>query len=221
MMEKQSIITVMRQLQAEKLKVEDEMKNRRTAITVSYEQFIELFYIQANICLRKRNEMHDFVIDKDNKDLIEDLYFYFSLNQRFSGSLYKGILLTGSYGVGKSIILMSCSKICTCLTNKNITIVHSLNLAQFINEKDIGYYVQRPLLIDDLGKESISMKVFGTEIRPIVELLTQRYDNGAWTFATSNNSPKSLADFYGETINERMKTMFNIIEIEGPSRREQ
>ncbi len=221
MIENSRISAAIRQLQEEKTQAEEEFKKSRTAIHLTYENFTRLFIEKANTLLRKRWEMHDFVIDNENEPLIRDLYFYFSLDPKFSGNLYKGIFLTGSYGVGKSIILMSCCNVCTFLNKKNITIMHSLNLAPLILKNSIEYYVQRPLLIDDLGKEPISMKVFGTEIRPVIELLTHRYENGAWTFVTSNNNTKSLAEFYGETIEERMKTMFNIIEIEGPSRRKQ
>ncbi len=203
MIENSTIIVVKRQLQKERIQAEEELNNRRTAISITYEQFIELFLIQANTYLRRRNETHDFVIDKSNENLIKDLFFYFSGDPRFNGHHYKGILLIGSYGVGKSLILMSCCSICTHLTPKNITIMHSLNLSQQINEKGFDFFVQRPMLIDDLGKEAINMKVFGTEIRPVVELLTHRYEMGTWTLATSNNNLESLANFYGKTIEER------------------
>lgn len=53
------------------------------------------------------------------------------------------------------------------------------DLADVIKEKGIKEILQRPIFIDELGREETEVKDFGTVMRPIVELISKRYEVGA------------------------------------------
>jgi len=78
---------------------------------------------------------------------------------------------------------------------------------------------KRNLLIDDIGKESKDINDYGTIKNPLIDLISERYDNITWTFGTCNYSKESLIEFYGETIFDRFVEMFNILKLEGDQSR--
>ena len=53
------------------------------------------------------------------------------------------------------------------------------------------------------------------------EIMLDRYDNfkryGVQTYATSNLGAKEFGDIYGDRMRDRMREMFNFIEIKGES----
>ncbi|GHU69577.1 hypothetical protein FACS189413_08700 [Bacteroidia bacterium] len=56
---------------------------------------------------------------------------------------------------------------------------------------------------------------------PTIELLCERYDSGTWTLGTSNFTLETLSseNQYGKMTGDRIKAMFNFIELKGESRR--
>ena len=91
-----------------------------------------------------------------------------------------------------------------------------------ITEREgFDYFKFRPLYFDDLGRESKQVKVYGTEISPVPDVLFQRYDTGAYTFATSNYDIEDLKkpEMYGLAIADRIGAMFNVFEMTNKSRR--
>jgi hypothetical protein len=62
---------------------------------------------------------------------------------------------------------------------------------------------------------------FGNLKSPMIELLCERYDNGAWTHGTSNFTLETLSseNQYGKMTGDRIKSMFNFMELKGDSRR--
>jgi DNA replication protein DnaC len=75
------------------------------------------------------------------------------------------------------------------------------------------------LFIDDLGKEQSELVYYGSVIRPLSELLYQRYENGALTFTTSNFKLESFATKYTPEVADRLPEMFNEIVLPGQTRR--
>ena len=84
----------------------------------------------------------------------------------------------------------------------------------------VEYYKLKPMFIDDIGKETKEVRDYGTIVNPVPDLFSVRYDFGAWTLATCNYKPKELTEFYGETIVDRFKEMFNYLVLTGKSRRQ-
>lgn len=76
------------------------------------------------------------------------------------------------------------------------------------------------LYIDDVGTEAASVKVWGNEVSPMVELLYQRYDRQLFTVITSNlESEDDIVGRYGERINDRFAEMFDYLPFDNPSYR--
>lgn len=195
-------------------------KPRRAFANVSAKDFQVLFITEAEkIFIRRNRPDIKFEIDDDNKEVLNLLYWYLVGNSE-KIDINKGILLIGSIGSGKTIMLLTICKLIELLCSKIITQVHSMKLASEIRANGkFDEYITKPLFIDDLGKEEESIKSWGTDIRPITELIAMRYDTGSWTFATSNFKLETLQEKYSHHTADRMVEMFNIIELKGKSRR--
>ncbi len=63
------------------------------------------------------------------------------------------------------------------------------------------------LIIDDLGTEPVSVKVFGNEVFPIIEILQHRYAEMLPTIITTNLGLNSISDIYGPRISDRLREM--------------
>jgi DNA replication protein DnaC len=199
--------------------VRNDIKNSRSFVKMPAEQFGEVLTLNAEIILSKRNQKTKFIIDDDNSGLIRELYFYLVGSENFCGDLYKGIFISGNIGTGKTLIMNSFLKIIDDLSRKNVTKLHSKAIASYLKDNEDGYLNKRPLFIDDIGKETKIVNDYGTIKNTIPDLFALRYDYGAWTFATCNYSSDDLTEFYGETIFDRFKEMFNYFTLTGNSRR--
>lgn len=178
-----------------------------------------------------------FVVDDNNKNLLSALYSYVWGKQQLLDSS-KGLLLWGPIGVGKSVLLKGLQRYYGkinryCLgSNSKYTgfkMVSAAEIALLYAEKGmsgIAQYTDREcmcnLAIDELGREPVDAKHFGTGINVIQTILQLRYEvrNEFFTLATTNLDPNiDFVDRYGDYIADRVKEMFNVIEIKGTSRR--
>lgn len=78
------------------------------------------------------------------------------------------------------------------------------------------------LAIDELGREPMDAKHYGTGINVVQIILQLRYEvrREFITLATTNLNPDiEFESKYGDYIADRVKEMFNVIEIKGKSRR--
>lgn len=77
------------------------------------------------------------------------------------------------------------------------------------------------IIIDELGREQKEITVWGTVIQPLTQVLQERYDKGYPTFATANFRLDTLSqdEYYGKMVGDRLRQMFNEIELTGESRR--
>lgn len=179
----------------------------------------------------------DFLIDEQNIDFIKLLCFYFSKDERFlqysNKSKYvstlnnldfdKGLLIFGSIGFGKSLIMK---------IFKNISIpgnrfyYHEANDIVMEYSKD-GYeglenFLKSNAYYDDIGtEEKASHYEKGKEIfKTIIETRYNQFLNkGYKTHFTSNLNPDELKERYGERVRSRLNEMFNIIVVNGEDRR--
>lgn len=75
------------------------------------------------------------------------------------------------------------------------------------------------IIIDDLGCEPVSAKVFGTELTPIVEILRSRYESMKSTVITTNLDLNGIEKTYGARILDRIIETFELIAFENKSYR--
>jgi len=193
----------------------------RCYIDLSYNEFIELFVVFAEIEIKRLGKTHKFIIDKSNENILKWLYSYSTgtKSTQFNIDFNKGILLIGGFGVGKTLIMKAYISLINSFDKKIIKSYHSKELTIILPEVGLHTLLKKPLFVDDIGKENREVKVFGTIIQPFVDLISLRYEHNTWNFATANYKLDTLKEKYGETITDRMKDIYNIIELNGKSKR--
>ena len=205
----------------------EKMLSRRLVLPLAYLDFRDLFQSFGNICLYNRNQNKDFSIDNYNEPIIEQLYLYATNNPNFTGDLNKGIMLQGKFGCGKTLIFETYSVLHNhavkkfSLNRPLLTFIKSVELQEQLMRQSTWMFVQRPLIIDEFGRESKTVQDYGNIMRPISELLSLRSEAGTLTHGTTNFTLETLSseDFYGAMIGDRLKMMFNFFTMKGESRR--
>jgi DNA replication protein DnaC len=192
-----------------------------------YGEFKSLLAQSAQVILERRRERNIFAIDGNNEPVIAQIFLYLKMNERFNGDLQKGIMLVGRYGSGKTLIMQAlCEMYNTVIHTLHIQrpllkFIKSSELLDAVKEKTVGSFSRMPLVIDEFGREAKQIMDFGNLKSPMIELLCERYDTGAWTHGTSNFTLETLSseNQYGKMTGDRIKSMFNFIELKGESRR--
>lgn len=188
-----------------------------------------------------------FTVDESNKRVLQLMLMYFTGDKSFPlefkkdfgiyGNFRKGIMLIGSVGTGKSLLF----KIFKEFTSREIfansfQYYESMEIIDNVNVYGIDYLDKFNLngigkftnpitcYIDDIGSMNETVKHYGSEHNVVEQLIGMRYiilnKFHKLTHISTNKTPKELKDVYGERITDRMKEMFNIIELSGNSRRE-
>ena len=76
------------------------------------------------------------------------------------------------------------------------------------------------LFIDDVGTEPSTVKVWGNEVSPLVDLLYYRYDKRLFTLVTSNLiGDGDIERRYGLRIADRFAEMFDLLGFDNDSYR--
>ena len=140
------------------------------------------------------------------------------------GSNFKpGLMLYGRVGSGKSTLARAIVRLIGFLYDKyelgdrrcSVTCCSALDLSRIAAE-DISRIQQfkftKLLFLDDMGMEQATVKNWGNEFSPVVELLYYRYDFQKFTIITSNLKSEDFRERYGERIGDRMLEMFDCIE---------
>ena len=73
------------------------------------------------------------------------------------------------------------------------------------------------LILDELGVEATSVKVFGTDTTPVIDLLLYRYEQMLPTIITTNLNPKEVEARYGTRIYDRIKEVGEVLCYTGAS----
>jgi DNA replication protein DnaC len=170
-----------------------------------------------------------FDIDQDNREILEQIAYYFAEDPRFTGDHMKGVLLYGAVGVGKSELMRFFSR-----NQKQSFILVPCRHVEVAYAKDgdegVGIhctvrirgagatdpYGHRELgtCFDDLGTEPIVTKYYGTDKSVMTEVILNRYDmqmDFRQTHITTNLSADQLRERYGTRATDRMREMFNFI----------
>jgi len=183
------------------------------------------------------------VLDGNLSDVYHKLtrYFIGEADGKDDYDLKKGIYLYGDVGRGKTFMLDCLAKMCTAIelrfeianrqfTSRNFAMVSVKEIAFEMAKKKsldaLEKYSKGNLLIDDLGNEKDfgdTHKVYGNEYDLIGEVITERYrffkKHGAITHATSNLLPSEWKKAYGTRVEDRLYDMFNLVFLDGKSKR--
>lgn len=140
-----------------------------------------------------------------------------------------GLMLSGTPGNGKTTMAKATRRLIDIVapgqsfaTPRSLAI-SALELADIVKSEDFDRIKRLKtvecLFIDDVGCEASSVKVWGNEISPLVDLLYYRYDNLSFTLLTSNLQRSQIYDRYGARLNDRFLEMFSWLEYTAPSYR--
>lgn len=172
-----------------------------------------------------------FQIDDRNRDLVNDLFLYFHF-QKGRLDLGKGLWLEGPVGTGKSTLMQVFSQYLKSLQMgfrvyicSQVTTDYSLtgDLSRYLDNAGWSSSGPVPMCFDELGREPLPAKYYGTELNVMQHILHIRYSYwqiaGLRTFVTTNANGNDIERLYGDFIRDRRKEMFNIIPVTGDSRR--
>lgn len=197
----------------------------------------------ANFILAKHNRT--FVVDDTNRDILRFLMLYFNRSPLASGvfpergySLNKNILLVGSVGVGKTLLMdvfaLYLNKINSRLAYKVVSQTQMLNHFKQHNNIDLftfntserGTFDGNPfnLCLNDIGLKT--QRFYGNDTEMIIEeFLYARYEiweqQGKSTHLTTNLDKQEIEELFYDKhgrLADRFK-MFNVIPLTGNSRR--
>jgi DNA replication protein DnaC len=166
-------------------------------------------------------------VDVDNIDIVRNLCYYFTDDERFKGDLTKGLLLVGGVGIGKTTMMeffkrnqkasyriLSCREIESDFSSEGEKSVQycSYNVPIAVNSNPFGHQ-EIGFCFDDLGTEA-NAKHYGKEKNVMAEIILNRYDNKIpfpCTHITTNLTADQIKEQYGSRVTDRMREMFNII----------
>lgn len=173
-----------------------------------------------------------FIIDEYNRQVIADLFSYFTGQ---SGKLdpKRGIWLEGPIGTGKTTLLYIFSQYLKIL-NARTFLLHNTSdvVMQYTVGKNLYAYTtglqcipSHPVntAFDELGREPVPAYRYGNALNVMQYILNIRYtlwqQQGIITHITTNLDAEETEAIYGEFIRDRRCHQFNIIPLLGPSRR--
>lgn len=178
-----------------------------------------------------------FIVDVRNKGILSAIYNWV-WGKKGILDPSKGLLLWGDLGVGKSVLLRGLQKyegkinrMCFGCRNGKLgfKFTSASEIALLYSEKGmdgISRFTDRErmgdLAIDEVGREPTDSKHYGTGINVIQIILQLRYEvrREFITHMTTNLNPdEDFSRIYGDYIADRTKEIFNVIKIEGETRR--
>lgn len=190
--------------------------------------------------------MPEFEVDDRNREIINDLFFYFHKLEGGRLNPEKGLWLEGDVGTGKSTLMNIFSnhlrrywngagfKIYNCSTIAN-EYSHrpkmkdgddaSLDTLDRYTYNRYGYkaHTRVAMCFDELGREPIPAVHFGQKLNVMEHILHIRYtfwqSDRLLTYVTTNLDADKVEELYQDYIRDRRAEMFNIIAMTGKSRR--
>lgn len=176
-----------------------------------------------------------FEVDQWNKNFLGHFCRYWNREKAFemqeNVSLRKGLLVFGSFGTGKTTSFNIIQNIAKQYHVADLwfpsisaeEVVAKFNVER--NKEDvIQYYSKGVFLFDDLGAEMTGNNCFQYGKEEIfIRILLNRYRNferyGTKTHITTNLGLAEIETRYGQQISDRFIQMFNLLKLDGVSRR--
>lgn len=197
-------------------------QRRRRPSKIKFEQAKQVFNKIAKV------KFPEFQYDEFNKEVVRNLILYFIGNQETEYDLFKGIMLYGAYGRGKTAILSIFEVFCTVLKidiNFELVLTRRIVMEAHKN-KDLSIldkYCLQPKCFDDVGREEKAIEVYRNAISPFEYMIDVCYFNfqqkGRFYHITTNYDFDEIEKFYGKRAKTLAIEMFNPVLLSGPNRR--
>jgi len=209
------------------MKIDDIIKHEQDLLKSS-SNIRKSFFAKVDLDNAKRvwfaigNRLTDgkYIVDDHLKTPIVEILKWCIMDESFNGDLQKGLLLSGKIGCGKTLTLKIFVEFMK-YANKIVASYSAIEVVEIFKSR-VGkdrLFVS-PLFIDDLGTEEKEINNFGTKEKPIYEIFNRRYlDRKFLMFITTNLGPSKMELRYGDRVRDRIKEMFNVMPIDGESRR--
>jgi DNA replication protein DnaC len=124
----------------------------------------------------------------------------------------KGLLMAGSCGRGKSVILNGVLPLLfRARFNKVLRPVAARNLHEI---KEYPVFI----VVDDIGQDEI-VNNYGTKVDAVEDFISEAEDKMKLLLLTSNLTGKQIRDRYGERIYDRINRLCNVVVFTGKSKR--
>lgn len=164
---------------------------------------------------------------------IKNLKFIFSwlLGEGIEKGLNKGLLFTGDYGTGKSVILKgliefinryySHDYVTDGIANPKLMLSYEM-ADHFINGNDFMINVMETtsvLAIDELGYEPVTVRYYGSECKPFEEIIMHRYQRKRSILISTNKTMEEIKSIYGGHVYDRLCQMVYVLNFKGDSKR--
>lgn len=128
------------------------------------------------------------------------------------------LMLCGACGNGKSTMVKALKqlfKLRPIIDSQDgkpmgLVIVDAKTISEYCRKEDCAFLEmkKKPMLaIDDLGIEPLEVQSFGNIYTPLIDLLTERYEEQRITIITSNLTPEQIRAQYGDRIADRLNEM--------------
>lgn len=188
----------------------------------------------AEIFVKCCNDICDcFEMDDSNRSLLNELFLY-AIGKSQKLDIKKGLWLYGGIGTGKSTLIKILREYDSRINNTNYDgcLMGGFNIisaSTVVNQfsrtglDGIDKYCFKKLTcaFDEVGREPLPVKYYGTEMNVMQYIFQMRYDMrlDCRTHVTTNLLPEQILPKYSDYIADRINEMFNVVEITGKSRR--
>ena len=169
--------------------------------------------------LRYLTAAYSAIVEANGRSFINDEFTAKTLSDTsrwLSGNGKPGLILSGNVGVGKTTLTQAVAKVLFIREGKKMPIWEAKRITTLgrgdSGEKVLADLCKTNLLgVDDLGVESVTVKNFGNESNPMIDLLSERYNKRMFTLITTNLTSEDICERYGVRIADRINELCNKI----------